>query len=734
MGCQTSELIPRPCSLNKRAPRACEACRTRKVRCDVTRTKSPCTNCKLDGKTCTVPVSKRRHLGDRILGSSFDGKNHDPSGPICDAIIDFGDLNPSLEPKSDGEADHVMGDVSPEVFNISGNAFTIPAEIEISEHLETENVVARSENFLASYPSPTQTILGDHQGQSFLPPYLSPLPQTMSAEDLEYLQSRGAFNLPNKDTRDLLLSAYTKWVHPFAPMLDLSRILTAVHSNGTNGTVSLLLFQSLIFAAAAFFNAADLGHGGPKATRMVFYERARILHDFDIESDRLVIAQSAILLSFWDGSLEKVRDSYYWIGMASLHATSIGLHFDTGVKSPDPRRQRSLKLTWWSLLIRDRLVAVAMRRPVQNKAFRFDVPMLHMDDFELESLLEVVQKTLQIKDIGLTQFELLASCCMALAQLSEYIDKILSVQYSAQNVSGAIGQRAAVVSLVPKSTGFRSSDIAICGQELQNWYGYLPTEIQQVQRENIRIQTNLEHEVIRVHKALLAGYYSMTLMTLYRPLIPPSSTGKTDAKLQSLSVKMVFQAAKSITDIFSDLYADKLIAFLPETAIAVLEPAVVTHLLYSMSDVAKLRETSFQKFYLCWRILLQFGESYYLADTTISMLNAAAQRLKAHPDLRRSKPADCSSLIDEVCSNDSQGPKPAIAVPFIGVVGDQKRGDVGTVSAIATPDTDRDLFRPQMGSINGGQSNHDLEANCAMDGSPFEQLVSWDAFEEGFQS
>ena len=38
----------------KRATKACLKCRRRKVRCDVTRTSAPCTNCRLDGDECVI--------------------------------------------------------------------------------------------------------------------------------------------------------------------------------------------------------------------------------------------------------------------------------------------------------------------------------------------------------------------------------------------------------------------------------------------------------------------------------------------------------------------------------------------------------------------------------------------------------------------------------------------------------------------------------------------------------
>lgn len=736
-GSPASEPKSRAAGTKKRAPRACEACRTRKVRCDVTRSQSRCTNCKLDNKKCVVPVSKRRHVGDRILSSAFfDGKDLNSQSPICDAIIDFGDIgHPTPEEKAFEGTNPVSEDASRDVFNAAGAGFVIHEQFNLFGPMDIGSTsVTGLQDFQsdmgASYPSPTQSIQGDARPLPSWPPYIACPSKGVSPEDSEYLRSRGAFEIPDPPTRDLLLQAYTRWVHPFSPMLDLQGILTAISSNGSKGTVSLLVFQSLLFAATAFVGTG-LGQGARKATRKIFYERARLLHDFNVESDRLAVVQAAILLSFWDGDSEQVRDSYYWVGIASLHANTVGLNLGPEASSDDPHRQRSLKLTWWSLLIRDRLIAVAMRRPVQNVAFKIEVSMLQMDDFELCPLLEALQDTCLISDVGMAELETLASSCIALAQLSDYIDRILAVEYSTQRAPGAHGGHAAA-SLVPNPRGFRCSEMASCGQELRNWYGYLPMEIQLVDNDASR---SSEHHVVRVHRALLAGYYSMTLMTLYRPLLTLPLSGTNGPELRTTSIKMVFQSTMAITNIFSSLYASHMIDFLPDTAIAVLEPAVVTHLLYSMSEVPKVRATSFQKFYLCWRILLQFGKSYYLADTTISMLNAATQRLKTHMDSTAPKLTVYSQLIQNLCARRSHhASRSPFAVPFVEVVGDIKGNTVAS-----TPDEDTSVNSsdgaPGLCDVFDSSEDYSLpETDLGLDTGIFDQLVCWDSVEDGMVS
>ncbi|KAK5232887.1 hypothetical protein LTR47_006114 [Exophiala xenobiotica] len=612
----------------RRAPRACQPCRSRKVRCDVTKTKTTCTNCRLDSKDCVLPVSKRRHLGDRVLCSSFN-----PQTPICDVIIDFGDVNKAPAtiktpiPTNHDDEGTLLG-----VFGISGDDLTMPQTTDIfgtSDGMDS-SWLNDFKLDIGTYPSPPYTAASELY-PTVLPPYIDALSKGISGEDREFLQSKGAFDLPDAPTRDLLLQAYIMWVHPLNPMLDLEGILAAVFSNGSKGRVSLLVFQSLLFAATAF-TSSSLGYADQRAARRVFYDRARLLHDFDIESDRLAITQSAVLLSFWDGDSTEVRDSYYWVGIATLHAASLGLNSDPTPDFLEPSRRRAFKLTSWSLIIRDRLIAMTLRRPVQNTDCRLKQPMLLMEDFEIKSLSEALQDTSLVPDLRIEDLETLASCCMALGQLSQYIDRVLSSQYAPQRAQDASGNRPAVVSLVPKVVGPKHVDIRTCGDELQTWYTYLPFEVRRFPFETGSVSADKEHDVVQVHKALLEGYYSMVLMTMYRPLLTPSQRGQIDTKMSNTSARLVMQATRSITDVFGRLYAQNLIQFLPDTAIAVLEPAVVTHLLYSMSEDPDVREITFQKFYLCWRILLEFRKSYHHADTTLAMLNAAAQRLKENVD------------------------------------------------------------------------------------------------------
>ena len=733
MGVCVSNNLPKGAA-SRRAPKACESCRTRKVRCDVTRMKAPCTNCKLDNKECVVPASKRRHVGDRVLWSSSTRDKHNPKSPICDAIIDFGDIQKSPTETSDvGPISYAetLSEATFDVFDWSTDDQVPPYTLAQAEKEGLANVFSDEAtmkvDFFAPYPSPTQTNSDDQSPFPGLPSYIADLPQELSPEDLGYMQQRGCFTIPDDYCRDELLRSYAKWIHPFLPMLDLTNILTAVaHDNATSQPISLLLFQSIMLAAATFCN---IGAEDRKTTERILYERCKILHDVGAETDRLRILQSAILMSFWDGDNGGLRDSYYWIGIATLQANTIGLYQDPVASSACLRRQRELKRTWWSLLIRDRLLAVTMRRPVQNQAYRLEAPVLHMEDFENEDLLNAMQDWLPTDEVNSTTLDTLASCCMALGQLSEYIDQILAAQYSVQRDPEVHNNHAQHVCLVPKSSGIKWTEIMNRGQELQNWYGYLPVEVQQFEPGVSELE-GAESDMVKVHKGLLAGYYSMALMTLYRPLLSVTTRTESENKARRKAMRIVFQAARSITETYGVLYAKDMLSYLPDTAIAALEPAMVTHLLYSMSNINRIRDMSCQRFYLCWRILLQLGDIHCIANTTITMINAAAQRLKKRSDSKPTVPE--SAQLDELGLLTHHEPRSKIAVPFIGVVADQRESEIG-YSWEHSLNLQRD--HRQVGRIDRVEHIEagDIDSNTSLDAALFEQLVCLEAIEDSIQ-
>lgn len=97
---------------------------------------------------------------------------------------------------------------------------------------------------------------------------------------MAYLSSKGALSIPPDEFRNALLLSYIEFVHPYLPLVDLRDLLAIMDEGvGENGKISILLFQSIMFAGAAFVDTAQLNQGGfstRKAARRMFFRRARV--------------------------------------------------------------------------------------------------------------------------------------------------------------------------------------------------------------------------------------------------------------------------------------------------------------------------------------------------------------------------------------------------------------------------------------------------------------------------
>ncbi|PBP21124.1 fungal specific transcription factor domain-containing protein [Diplocarpon rosae] len=205
---------------------------------------------------------------------------------------------------------------------------------------------------LATPPAQSPPML-KHQ----LPDFLKPLPSRMNLVDIEHLYAKGSLSVPATMVRNALLRAYCEWVHPYMPILELHHVLGVINDEtGRSGQMSLLLFQAML------------------------------LYDLDYEVDRISLIQSLLLMTYWYESPDDPKDTWHWMGVAISLGHTIGLHRDPDGSSLQPAKQKLWKRIWFSCLMRDRLVALGMRRPTRIKETDYNVPMLEESDFETDAL------------------------------------------------------------------------------------------------------------------------------------------------------------------------------------------------------------------------------------------------------------------------------------------------------------------------------------------------------------
>ncbi|KAL5337792.1 fungal-specific transcription factor domain-containing protein [Aspergillus crustosus] len=625
--------------VKRRASKACCCCRARKVRCDVVENGSPCTNCRLDQVECVVTESKRRKKSRVDTEPSNFRLSQSPAEILDDGALFGGGTGDTsglaqVEPTSPSQAsvDLEQGQHMPHLLYQSqvhrvdpGDRLrrrmapnpSVPSTMPLS-HVTTQIQQLLDPSF--SSPRPTGIVLPD---------YIRGLPARLQKEDIDYLALKGALTVPDVTLRNELLKAYIHYVHTYMPLLDLEDFLQTVVQNDGIRRMSLLLFQAVMFAGTAFIDLKHLhaaGYSSRKAARKAFFQRARLLYDFDYEVDRISLVQSLLLMTYWYETPDDQKDTWHWMGVSLSLAHTIGLHRDPANSRMDIRRQRMWKRIWWSTYTRDRLIALGMRRPMRVKDDDCDVPMLTLDDFEFHPFSPEIVNMVGSSEIlqSVTHQRELASMFIEKAKLCLCVSHVLSAQYSVLSHKFG-GTMETTMMLVPKKSAAETFEVRRCDQELEDWLAHLPTEIQYSTAAPSKLSE--AEEVLHSHRALLKMVYLTTSSALHRPqVLPAVPFPSMDTELQDISRNKVRFAAIEITNIAQDLHSLDLTRYFPTTGVTVLLPAVIIHLLDIKSSDPNVRMTSLQRFYQCMRILQRLREIYASADFATSFLEAAIRK------------------------------------------------------------------------------------------------------------
>ncbi|KAM3081375.1 hypothetical protein ACMFMG_004845 [Clarireedia jacksonii] len=464
-----------------------------------------------------------------------------------------------------------------------------------------------------------------------LPDYIKPLPQKMTSIDIDYLYGKGALSVPEDSMRSALLCAYIEYVHPYMPLLDLNETMTIINGNGMPGNISLLLFQAIMFAGAGFVDIQylkDAGFPSRKAARKAYFQKARVLYDVDYEMDRVSLIQALLLMTYWYETPDDQKDTWHWMGVAISLAHTIGLHRNTENANMEPQKKKLWKRIWWSCFMRDRLVALGMRRPTRVKDGDYDVAMLTVDDFDIRehslSIQIIPPECTLFRDVE-AQREL-AHMCVAKAKLCLCISHILEAQYSVlvknQGVQGQEGSTGSNVMLIPKKEA--TEEVKQCDAELEEWAEELPPSC----RYTNKVVPGNSGSPLFVQRTLLHMVYYTTVSALHRPQVLPATQNNQTSRLAVYdgSRRKVREAAREITRFSRDLHDRRLERFLPTTGVTCLIPAIIIHLLDIKSLDENEQKGAMDGFLQCMTVLENLRDNYASADFATQFLEAAIRK------------------------------------------------------------------------------------------------------------
>jgi hypothetical protein len=491
---------------------------------------------------------------------------------------------------------------------------------------------------ISQAPAQAPTFFPPQTPSYSLPLYIKPLPSKLGLDDILYLEKKGALAIPPTQIRDELLRSYAEFVHPYMPLLDIHELVATIDSDDGAAPISLLLFQAIMFSATAYVDLRHLrraGYHSRRDARREFFQKTRLLYDFDIEVDRISLIQSLLLMTYWYETPDDQKDSHHWMGIVVSLSNTIGLHRNTEKSTAmDDARKKLWKRIWWSTYMRDRLIALGMRRPVRIKDADFDVPMLNIDDFEDAILPDgpscIPDNCRVLRDAKIQRQ--LAIMCMEKVKLCICMSHVLSVQYSVlSNNHGVLSEEGSTITTVRLAAKKRDpeiSEVQSCDRELTEWKNGLPGDAQYGDSSWQEFEAGGNASVM-LNRALLFMIYYATLSALHRPQVLPSNAAQSRAVQTDMlnhSRKTVRLAATEITRIANTIYTSDLTRYLPTTGITVLIPAIIIHLLDIKAPDEATRRASLQGFCQCMQVLGKLRDIYAAADYSAAFLEAAIRK------------------------------------------------------------------------------------------------------------
>lgn len=544
------------------SPLACEACRAKKVRCDLTERRSRCSRCESADVRCNIVPGKRRHLAQRIMGAN---------GAVPLLNVSYtSTTNDQTSPNSASST--ASEDSHSPCSTMSWASYASSASSANSTDASSEHL-----------PQPSSSASKD----LCLPPYVKPLPATLSSATCDNLRQQGCFHLPDAETRTEVVEAYMRWVHTSLPMISPVQLQMIKILKPTCKPMSLLLLKSIEMVAYVF-----LRKDGILASSLA--RQVECLLQSRVESDPLVVLQSLILMTFLDIGKPGTRDSYDWIGVASRYAARLNfddLELQTG--------RVSVRYTLWSLIVRDSLVSLASRKPRQV-------------DTALSSVLSSLPP---------------ADQCFAtrLQDNKESVDRIPCARRMTEDdvfQSTTDLCKAVQATIDTKLSPSGSSSIRESTDLLRSWHGRWHERLSRV------LLSAQDHSRL-LHCSAILSYWSLAVSTLHcwspQPTASPVLGVPCDTGLVSTALSCA-------TEVYTGLYGQDLVQYIPATAIAALVPAAVAHMKNSTSPYQQMRAVNSQKYYRCWQILRELRSKYQSADQAMRMLDSLGQDLRQQFD------------------------------------------------------------------------------------------------------
>ncbi|KAJ5678555.1 uncharacterized protein N7477_004188 [Penicillium maclennaniae] len=207
-------------------------------------------------------------------------------------------------------------------------------------------------------------------------------PGHLAETDFAYLKAKGAFNYPDGAISDALISAYFERFHPLCSIVEKSQL----ERDYREQKLPWIILHAVCFIGATFCDDAVIHRSVFKSrfeARQFYYEKAKVLFTVGYHSDKIVLLQAALMLSFYGPHIQGYWNPGSWTGFGVTIAVSLGLHRAATYTHSHFREVTSLlRRVWWNLVIRDAYTSALLGRSFRLNMSLCDTEPLTCEDFE----------------------------------------------------------------------------------------------------------------------------------------------------------------------------------------------------------------------------------------------------------------------------------------------------------------------------------------------------------------
>ncbi|KAG8876090.1 hypothetical protein FRB98_007465 [Tulasnella sp. 332] len=359
-------------------------------------------------------------------------------------------------------------------------------------------------------------------------------PPSMRFGKVRALPGADEVEYPPVDLANKLVEAYFTQFHHTLPVLD-SLSFRAKYKRLMDGrraveqsdraqeppTKSDAGFISVVFAvyavAARFVDDDRLkvtdgdDHGDDTGGMgMVYYERAMILYYIGATATQLAHVQAFVLLSSFLTSLNCLPQAWLLCGQAVRIAQDLGLHRSPKHLFMSMVNKETRRKVWWCVYGLDRMLAVALGRPLGTEDSDCDVELpVPVDDVNLHAHFQAVADAggspslRNLSGMDTTGTSLMAGF-NALTQLHVIVGKILRTVYAVD-----------AVEVCKENQKITQAQVERLDKELTTWCEHLPSTFKSDPKSAQQISLG----------AILCSSYYSALITLHRNFLPTKRRG-----------------------------------------------------------------------------------------------------------------------------------------------------------------------------------------------------------------